>query len=84
MDTGYTGILKLHPNTEIPKKRSRKNPLSIGDKKKNKEISSKRVIVENVIRDIKRFRIFQCPYRNRRRRFELRFNLVAAIHNKEL
>jgi len=35
VDTGYTGILKIHKNSEIPKKRSKKNPLTKLDKKQN-------------------------------------------------
>ncbi|MDM8565218.1 IS5/IS1182 family transposase, partial [Candidatus Halobeggiatoa sp. HSG11] len=30
------------------------------------------------------FRILKERYRNRRKRFSLRFNLIAAIHNLEL
>ena len=53
MDTGYQGLQKKHLNTEIPKKRSKKNPLTDSDKKENQRISSSRVTVENVIRSIK-------------------------------
>ncbi|MDR1941664.1 MAG: IS5/IS1182 family transposase, partial [Endomicrobium sp.] len=47
-------------------------------------ISKFRVKVENVIGKIKRFHIISHRYRNRRKRFGLRFNLIAAIHNFEL
>lgn len=84
VDSGYQGLQKLHANTELPKKRTKKNPLSDGDKKKNREISSKRVLNENVIGIVKRFRILAEKYRNRRKRFNLRFNLIAGIYNFEL
>ena len=32
VDTGYQGIAKLHANVEIPKKRSKKKPLTKEDK----------------------------------------------------
>ena len=32
---------------------------------------------------LKRFKIIADKYRNRRRRFGLRFNLIAAIYNME-
>lgn len=83
-DTGYQGIGKLHSNAEIPKKRSKKNPLSKEDKKYNKVLSSSRVIVENIIREVKIFKIIADKYRNRRKRFGLRFNLIAAIYNYNL
>jgi hypothetical protein len=84
VDTGYQGIAKLHSNVEIPKKRSKKNPLTIQDKERNKAISSERVSIENIIREIKIFRIIAEKYRNRRKKFGLRFNLIAAIYNLNL
>lgn len=84
VDSGYQGLQKIHVNTELPKKKTRKNPLSAEDKKKNREISSKRVLNENVIGVVKRFRILAEKYRNRRKRFNLRFNLIAGIYNFEL
>jgi len=71
----------LHPNSELPKKRSKKNPLTKQDKKNNQAISSSRVLIENLIRALKIFRILAEKYRNRRRRFLLRFNLIAALYN---
>jgi hypothetical protein len=82
-DSGYQGIQKIHSNSELPKKRSKKNPLTKEDKARNREISSQRVIVENVFAFIKKFKILSQRYRNRRTRFGLRFNLVCAIFNYE-
>ena len=84
VDTGYQGLQDIHLKTRKPKKKSRKNPLSKTDKKNNGIISSDRVMVEHVIRKIKIFRIMGERYRNRRRRFGLRLNLIAAIYNLEL
>jgi hypothetical protein len=83
-DTGYQGIAKIHANSVLPKKRSKKNPLSKEDKRRNREISSGRVINEHVIGFIKRFKIVADRYRNRRKRFGLRFNLICGICNFEL
>ena len=83
-DTGYQGICKLHKNSELPKKKSKKNPLTKEDKKQNQRISSARITIENIIRDVKIFRIIAEKYRNRRKRFALRFNLIAAIYNLNL
>jgi hypothetical protein len=68
----------------MPKKSSKKKPLTKEDKKKNRELSSERVLNENVIGMIKRFKIVSDRYRNRRKRFGLRFNLIAGIYNFEL
>lgn len=83
-DSGYTGINKLHANAEVPKKRSKKNPLTKEDKLNNRSLSSQRVLSENAISRVKKFRITSERYRNRRKRFGLRFNLVCGIHNFEL
>ena len=84
MDTGYQGIAKIHLNVMIPKKRSKKNPLTTDDKVRNKAISSERVTIENIIREIKIFRIIAEKYRNRRKKYGLRFNLIAAMYNLNL
>ncbi len=78
------GIKKIHNNTLIPKKKSKLNPLSHEDKKDNKIFASKRIFVEHVIGVLKQFRILSEVYRNRRKRFGLRFNLIAGIYNFEL
>jgi hypothetical protein len=82
--TGYQGLQKKHINTEIPKKRSKKNPLTKSDKKENQRISSSRVTIENVIRSKKIFRIINEKIRNRRKRFTLRLNLITGIYNYQL
>lgn len=83
-DTGYQGIKKFHKNSLHPKKKSKKNPLTKFDKIQNKNISSERVANEHVIGMVKRFKIISDRYRNRRKRFCLRFNLIAGICNYEL
>jgi hypothetical protein len=83
-DTGYQGIQKIHLNSTIPIKRRRNEVLTNEQKKFNHRLSSKRIVVENVIGFLKRFRIISDRYRNRRRRFGLRFNLIASFHNYEL
>ena len=80
-DTGYQGIARWHTNVETPHKKSKKNPLSAEQKKQNHALSSRRIKVEHVLRYLKRFRILSSTYRNRRKRFALRFNLLAAIAN---
>jgi DDE superfamily endonuclease len=83
-DSGYQGLQKLHLKTQMPKKRSKKNPLTKEDKQNNQTLSRERVVNENVIGVLKRFKIIADRYRNRRKRFALRFNLLAGIYNWEL
>lgn len=68
----------------MPKKKIPKRPLTTEDKTQNRELSGQRVLNEHVIGMIKRFKIVADKYRNRRKRFGLRFNLIAGIYNFEL
>jgi hypothetical protein len=83
-DAGYLGIGKIHENSRIPAKKSKLHPLTREQKAENHQLSSQRIFVENIIRRLKIFRILSERYRNRRKRFGLRFNLIAAIYNQEL
>lgn len=83
-DRGYQGLAKLHANSQTPKKKPRNQQLSVTDKRANRELARLRVVVEHVNRQLKIFRILGERYRNRRRRFGLRCNLIAAFYNFEL
>lgn len=74
----------MHKESEFPQKKSKNKPLTKEDKKNNRLLSSERVLNENVIGVLKRFKIIADRYRNRRKRFGLRFNLIAGIYNLEL
>jgi hypothetical protein len=47
-------------------------------------LARQRVFNEHVFAYLKRFRIIAERYRNRRKRFALRFNLIAGLYNFEL
>lgn len=83
-DAGYQGLAHLHGNSQTPQKRSKHHPLTAAQKAANRELASQRILAEHVIGRVKVFRILSERYRNRRKRFGLRFNLIAAIHNFEL
>ena len=83
-DAGYQGVSSLHSNSQTPVKKSKLHPLSQEQKAANRALSKKRILIENIIRKLKIFRILSERYRNRRKRFGLRFNLIAAIYNLEI
>jgi len=83
-DSGYQGLTKLHSNSRTPAKKTKLHPLSKEQKASNRALSQERILIENIIRKLKIFRILSERYRNRRKRFGLRFNLIAAIYNMEL
>ena len=80
-DTGYQGVDKYHCNSQTPHKKSKRHPLASEQKQQNDALASRRITVEHVLRTLKRFRILSSTYRNRRKRFGLRLNLLAAIAN---
>jgi hypothetical protein len=83
-DKGYQGIQKIHQNSQIPHKKKKKEKLSKEQKKANRQLSQRRLVIEHIHRRLKIFRILSSRYRNRRRRFGLRLNLIAGIYNYEL
>ena len=80
-DSGYQGLDKLHANARTPQKKSKKRPLTEEDKANNRALSSQRIGCEHVMGRLKVFKILSERYRNRRKRFGLRFNLIAALCN---
>jgi hypothetical protein len=68
-------------NSQTPLKNSKAKPLTKEEKRRNWEISQIRIAIEHVICCLKRFKIISDRYRNRRKRFKLRFNLIAGIYN---
>jgi hypothetical protein len=83
-ESGYQGITKLHEKSRTPQKRSKKHQLTRDEKRAHRELSQRRIVVEHVTRSLKIFRILLGRYRNRGKRFSLRFNLIAGLHNFEL
>ena len=84
LDSGYQGMGKLRGNYELPKKKAKKSPLGAEGKRGNRELSGARACNGHAIGLVKRFRILAERYRSRRRRFGLRFSLIAGICNFEL
>ncbi|KAM3092059.1 IS5 family transposase [Phormidesmis sp. 146-12] len=83
-DSGYQGMTNLHADTCTPVKKSRHQRLSKADQHYNQQIAQVRIVVEHTNRKLKVFRILSERYRNRRKRFGLRFNLIAGLLNYEL
>jgi DDE superfamily endonuclease len=83
-DKGYQGLAKLHPDSCLPTKKPRQGKLAKSERQHNRSLARLRIVVEHVNRKLKIFRILAERYRNRRKRFGLRFNLISAILNFEL
>jgi hypothetical protein len=83
-DKGYQGLAKLHANCCTPTKKPRDTQLPEVERQHNSNLARLRVIAEHVNRRLKIFRILSEPYRNRRKRLGLRFNLISGLLNHEL
>ena len=81
---GYQGIKNIHNNSRITLKKTKNKELSQAEKVLNRQLGKERIIIENIHRSLNIFRLLSSRYRNRRRRFGLRFNLIGGIYNYEL
>ena len=83
-DSGYQGIIKMYLQAQTPRKSSKLKQLTLEDKSYNHVLPKERIKVENIFAKVKTFKMFSTTYRNLRKRFGLRMNLVAAIINRGL
>lgn len=75
-DTGFQGA--RHPGLCLPRKGSKRKPLSEEDRGWNRLVSSIRIYVEHAIGGMKRFAAVSGIYRNRKAFCDDLFNLLAA------
>lgn len=81
VDLGYVGIQKVHNNSELPKKNTKKHPLTEEDKEYNKEIARRRIFIEHTNSWIKRFNILSTKFRNNLNYFASFSVLLCAFYN---
>jgi hypothetical protein len=58
--------------------------LTVEQRQQNRRLSQIRLKVEHLFCRLKVFKILSYKYRNHRQRFALRFNLIAALVNRDL
>ena len=80
VDSGYQGLDKIH-RAELPYKATETKPLDAEEKEYNHPLSRIRVKVENILGDIKTFKILSDRYRNKRKRYNVKFQIIAGIVN---
>jgi len=83
-NSGYQGIKDYHTISYIPRKKPKNGKLYFLEKDYNRVLAQERIVIEHVNRSLKIFKILSSRYRNRRRRYGLRCNLLSAIYNYEL
>jgi len=80
-DSGYQGIKDMHSNSCTPVKKPKGKTLTKRQKLYNHLLSKKRIVVENVIRRCKIFRITKDVYRGKHKNHGKVWNLVAGLVN---
>ena len=83
-DSGYQGLVKDHPQSCLSRKKPCGKEFSPNDKTHNRSLGRFRMPIEHVIRSLKIWHIVKETYRNRRKRFSLRFKLIAGLVNAGL
>ena len=83
-DSGYQGIIEFHANSKTPIKKRKNKELTPEEKAYNRDLSRLRIVIENINRRIKRFKIMCDRYRNKRKRHGLRMTLLCGLHNMDL
>ncbi len=83
-DAGYQGVAERHAVSQTPVKNTTLHPLTKEHKASHRALSRQRIVIENILRTLKIFRILSERYRHRRKRVTLRVNVIAAIDNVEL
>lgn len=83
-DSGYQGLQHDHVKTKIPIKKQKSKPRTTEERKYNKELSSKRVLVENIICKLKDFKILKDQFRSRRNRYAVVMQIIAALVNLKM
>jgi hypothetical protein len=81
VDSGYQGLDKLHQATELPYKKSKNHELDKEEREYNVGLSRVRVKVENILCKIKNFHILCDRFRNKRKGYGIKFNIIAGIVN---
>ena len=82
VDSGYQGLALDGCTVVWPFKKPKRRELESEEKAFNQRLAQIRVQVEQRIRCLKVFRLLKGVYRGRRRRFELRLNLIAGLVNR--
>jgi DDE superfamily endonuclease len=80
VDSGYLGADKIHENTDLPKKNTKKIKLTKEQKKSNRKLAKERVPIEHTNAKCKVFKLLENRYRSHSR-FGLRVTLITSFIN---
>ena len=68
-DSGYQGIVKIHPHSHIPVKNKPQQELAVADKNYHRQLASLRGSIEHLNRRGKIFRVVKAVYRGKHQHY---------------
>jgi IS5 family transposase len=82
-DKGYTGLAKHYPKrrVELPKKPSKHHPLTVSEKRRNRRLAKRRIVVEHVIGRVKKYQVMGSKYRHREKEYDQVCRTVCGLTN---
>jgi DDE superfamily endonuclease len=83
-DLGFLGVKNFIKDAQLPHKQSKLHKLTKAQKQHNKILSSSRIKIENINREIKIFRICKETRRHKQKKHNLFWTLVSGIVNFKL
>lgn len=83
VDKGYTGIVKHYPKRRvaIPKKPSKHQPLTLSQKRRNRRLAKRRIVVEHEIGRVKKYQVMGSKYRHREKEYDQVSRTVCGLTN---
>ena len=81
-DLGYCGLEQDSFKLLMPIKKKKNSPSIYVERKYKRMIGKIRIVIEYINSQLKTFRILSERYRNRRKRFGLRINLITGLVNR--
>jgi hypothetical protein len=79
VDSGYQGIAQIHQNADFSYKARKNKPLDAQEKAYNTGLARFRVV--HIFGHIKTFKIMSERYRNKRKPYGVKFNIIVGIVN---
>lgn len=80
-DSGYQGLYRLYSNSQTPVKKKKGVSLTPEEEQYNRELARQRIVVENVNRRCKIFRMVKETYRGKHKNYGKIWNIVAGLVN---
>jgi hypothetical protein len=83
VDKGYMGIVKHYPKraVAIPKKPSKHHRLTMGEKRRNRRLAKRRIVVEHAIGRVKKYQVIGSKYRHREKEYDQVCRTVCGLTN---